>query len=131
MFHLALVSLGLFAAFPGDTPDDASMGYEVLAEMAGRDAGAHVRLASWCDAHGRPAERRKHLLIAVEIAPNHAAVRGLLGEIADKGVWRKPEELVAEFSSDNELAPTLGRYHAAPREDSQYRRSTLATGRVV
>ena len=40
------------------------------------DADAHVRLALWCEAHGLPAERLKHLAIAALIEPGHVTARG-------------------------------------------------------
>ena len=63
---------------------------------AGRDADAHVRLASWCEAHGLNAERHKHLATALEIDPDHAAAHGLLGQVADNGEWRMPGMVVDE-----------------------------------
>jgi hypothetical protein len=108
-----MVCSSLLAAFSADSPaDDNSSRYAAFAAHVGRDASAHLRLASWCDAHGLPAERRKHLLIALEIAPDHAAARGLLGQMADKGRWRTPEEIIADVNGNAELTANLGRYHA-------------------
>ena len=42
-------------------------------------------------------ERHKHLAIALEIAPDHPAVHGLLGQVVDKGEWRMPEAVVEDY----------------------------------
>ncbi len=92
------------------TPEDVRA-YQQAAAALGRDAGAHVRLASWCEAHGLIAERHKHLGIALEIDPDHPAARGLLGELADKGEWRMPAVVIDDHRGDP-AAATLALYHA-------------------
>ena len=113
MFHLALVCCGLLAAMPADspTPEDVSA-YQAAAASAGRDAEAHVRLASWCEAHGLQIERHKHLAIALEIDPDHATAHGLLGQVSDKGEWRMPEAVTEDYRGDAAAKATLARYHA-------------------
>ena len=49
--------------------------YEVAAGKAGKNAAAHVRLALWCEAHGLPAERTKHLNVAVSLETTNALAR--------------------------------------------------------
>jgi hypothetical protein len=51
-----LICAGLLGSSPPDPTD-----YQAAAARAGRDAGAHVKLAVWCEAHGLDAERLKQL----------------------------------------------------------------------
>ncbi len=71
-----------------------------------------MRLACWCEAHGLIAERHKHLAIALEIKPEHAAAHGLLGQIADKGDWRMPAVVIDEHRGDAEGLRKLELYRA-------------------
>jgi hypothetical protein len=84
--------------------------YRAAAAAVGRDAGAHLRLALWCEAHGLSAERLRHLTIAVQLAPGQPAARGLLGQMADGGRWRTPREAAERVLADKERAETLSRY---------------------
>ena len=85
--------------------------YEAARSHAGRDANAHVRLALWCEAQGREAERLKHLAIAVLADPSHATARGLLGLVADRGGWRSPEAVSDRLASDTAHAAALAAYN--------------------
>src|SRR4051794_14673565 len=66
---------------PGDEPDAPASRdeYAALAEKAGRDATAQVRLALWCEERSLGPERLKHLARAVLIEPGNVRARGLLG----------------------------------------------------
>src|ERR1700677_3384942 len=65
--------------------------YQSAAAAARRDPDAHVHLALWCEAHGLTAERIKHLSLAVLSDPSHALARGLMGLVAYRGKWDRPE----------------------------------------
>jgi hypothetical protein len=113
MLHAVMVCCGLLLANPADSPDPEDVrAYQAAAAKVGRDADAHVRLASWCEAHGLNVERHKHLGIALDIDPDNAAARGLLGQVADKGEWRMPGTVVGERQGDAEVSATLALYHA-------------------
>ena len=113
MSHLAMICCGLLAFVPADPPTAEDVtAYQAAAAAANRDPDAHVRLASWCEAHGMQAERHKHLAIALEIAPDHPAAHGLLGQVVDNGEWRMPEVVVEDFRSDAAAKATLAGYHA-------------------
>jgi hypothetical protein len=113
MFYLACSCLSLLVGIQAASlDDDLATAYEALAAKAGRDVGANVRLASWCDANGLATERQKHLQIALETSPDHAAARGLLGQIADQGTWRRAEGVMAGMSAGDQPSSTLGRYQA-------------------
>jgi hypothetical protein len=74
MVHFLIFGSALLPALPDDAPTAAVRLYEAMAEKAGRDPGAHVRLASWCELRGLQIERHKQLTIALEIdlRPAHA-----------------------------------------------------------
>jgi Pretoxin HINT domain len=74
--------------------------YEQARKEAGRDAGAHVRLALWCEAHGMTAERMKHLALAVMYDPTNALARGLMGLVTYKGKWGSPEDVGKMIQDD-------------------------------
>ena len=61
MFHVALVCAGLLVGQTADSPRLPAdlKTYEALKVKAGRDPGAQVKLALWCEAHGLGAERMK------------------------------------------------------------------------
>ena len=120
MVTLVVVCCGLLSALPpeadagGPAPDLASYeaAYDDARAKVGRDADAHVRLALWCEAHGLPAERLKHLAIAALIEPGHATARGLMGLVAHAGGWKRPEAVADRLKADAELGATLEQYRA-------------------
>src|SRR5262245_5691957 len=65
--------------------------YQTAAAASGHDASAHVRLALWCEAHGLPAERTRHLAMAVVLDPANAKARALLGMVEYRDRWQRPE----------------------------------------
>ena len=79
----------------------------------GRDAEAHVRLALWCEAHGLQAERLKHLALAVLTDPTNATARGLMGLVAYRGRWQRPEAVAEKVKADEALAAGAGRVQRA------------------
>jgi hypothetical protein len=108
---LALLGLALAPTAPDDPAPDARAAYLDARSKAGRDADAQVRLALWCEQHGLPAERLKHLALAVLADPAHAAARGLMGQVEDSdGRWRKPEEIVRRTQADPASLEALAEY---------------------
>ena len=118
MVTLVVVCCGLLSALPAESdrpaPDLAAYeaAYKDARAKVGRDADAHVRLALWCEAHGLPAERLKHLAIAALIEPGHATARGLMGLVAHAGGWKRPEAVADRLKADAALAATLEQYKA-------------------
>jgi hypothetical protein len=109
MLRVLLLCSGCFTISPSD--EDLAA-YRAAQATVGRDAGAHVRLAQWCESRGLLSERRKHLAMAVLIDPDHPAARGLLGQVPDDGQWRKPEEVADHIAKDAELGAKLAEYDA-------------------
>src|SRR5260370_29354097 len=113
MFHLAAIYSGLLLALAAVLPTPAEeSAYQAAAASVPRDAGAHVRLAAWCEAHGLENQRYKHLAIALEIAPDHAVAHGLLGQVADNGEWRLPQAVAAKRRGEAQAAATRASYRA-------------------
>jgi hypothetical protein len=86
--------------------------YDTAAAAAGRDAGAHVKLALWCEAHGLTAERQKHLALAVLADPANTIARGLMGLVRDGSAWRRPADIAAKVDTAGGLGATLAEYNA-------------------
>jgi hypothetical protein len=108
MFPLVLVCSALIA----DPPADDLKDYREAAAHAGRDAEAHVRLALWCEAHGLSAERLKHLAIAVLTDPANATARGLMGLVAYRGKWQRPDAVAEQVKADEATAAAMAEYNA-------------------
>jgi hypothetical protein len=89
----------------GFSPSDPSE-YQEAAAKAGRDAGAHLKLAKWCEANGMDAEWLKHLASAVLIDPHNAAAGGMMGLLAYGGRWLLPE-LVGKVVKAGDVIRTL------------------------
>ena len=83
----------------GSTAGDRAT-YDARAAKTGKIAAAHIQLALWCEAHGMTAERAKHLALAVSLDPLNTVARGLLGVVAFKGNWARPEEVERDIQSD-------------------------------
>lgn len=96
-------------------PDTATT-YASLARRAGRDADSQIRLALWCEANGLDAERLKHLALAVLADPGNAAARGLLGQVAYDGRWRRAESVGELVHADTRLASALESYAVKRRK---------------
>lgn len=84
--------------------------YRARAFRTGRDAGSQVGLALWCEERGLTHEGLKHLALAVLMEPSHPAARGLLGQVAHAGRWRRPDDLAALIRDDTRLAASLAEY---------------------
>jgi hypothetical protein len=110
MVPLIVVCTGLLAAEPPAATVDWKA-YRTAAAAAGRDAEAHVKLALWCERQGLEPERLKHLALAVLADPKNATARGLLGLVAYRGRWERPEAVAERVRSDAGLASALEEYH--------------------
>ncbi len=78
-------------------------------------ADDNVALADWCAENGLTAERRKHLLRAIAIDPQHENARSALGHVKVNGIWvaattqparaaaSKPTASARAEQDDNEL----------------------------
>ncbi len=130
MVAIVLVCLGLVAGeegspgAPGGPADVAA--YRAASSKAGRDAGAHVRLALWCEAHGMSAERMKHLALAVMYDPSNALARGLMGLVGYKGKWDRPEVVGKRIEDDPARRALVAEYldrraRTATKPDAQAR----------
>src|SRR4051794_14370727 len=106
MLLTLLVCTGSIAAPPTDriAPDQDRVAYETAEARVGRNSEAHVGLALWCEAHGLEAEKLKHLALAVLIDPKSASARGLLGMVAYRGRWQRPDAVAEEVRADAALA---------------------------
>jgi tetratricopeptide (TPR) repeat protein len=102
MFMMLVLTCGLIgtdAARETATPADLAA-YETARKKAGNDAGAQVKLALWCEAHGLTAERMKHLALAIAADPTNALARGLSGLVSYHGKWSVPEDVGAKMQTD-------------------------------
>src|SRR5262245_31985348 len=107
MLRVLLLCSGCLSVVPEAPSAEDLAAYQAAQATVGRDAEAHVRLALWCESHGLLAERRKHLMMATLIDPEHPTARGLLGQVSDEGRWRKPEEMAEAVGKDADLAAKL------------------------
>jgi Pretoxin HINT domain len=110
MAAIVLMCAGLLGFSPPDLSE-----YQALSARAGKDVGAHVKLAVWCEAHGMGAERLKHLASALWIDPRNAAARGLMGLVAYGGLWLPPEKVGETVKADLALTAKLARYEEKRR----------------
>jgi hypothetical protein len=111
---LVLLCVGLLA-LTGDAPsplETAKGEYEKLRAQSGRTPDDQVKLALWCEARGLPAERVKHLALAVLADPTHATARALLGLVAFEGKWKSPEAIAEAVTSDRARSALLSEYDA-------------------
>jgi hypothetical protein len=103
-------ALLLGSIFLAAAPSDLAA-YQTAAVEAKHDPDANVRLALWCEAHGLQAEKLKHLAFAVLANPTHATARGLLGLVAYRGKWQRPDDVGNKIRSDEAMAATLAEYN--------------------
>ncbi|RUL86710.1 polymorphic toxin-type HINT domain-containing protein [Tautonia sociabilis] len=111
-----LLGIGLGTPVESSSPPAIEDAYQAASRAAGRDPDAQVRLALWCEANGRRADAMRHLALAVLVAPDHFAARGLMGQVRRGASWRRPAEVASE---PDDAA------HAALREEYEGRRSRM------
>ena len=114
MVHAILLCCALFTdgGKPAETKPTAAdrVAYEAARDKAGKNPAAHVQLALWCEAHGFPAERVKHLTLAASLDPSNVLARGLLGLVAFQGKWAKPEQVEQEIQNDPKFQALFREY---------------------
>jgi hypothetical protein len=120
-----LLCLGLVGDAPEQPSPEAQAAYRAARAQAGRDAEAHVRLALWCERHAMPAQRLRHLTLAVLYDPGNATARGLMGLVKDADAWRKPEQVADRIKADAARAAALAQYNgrrdkATMKPDDQF-----------
>ncbi len=109
------------APAPGDRA-----GYEAILKKTAETATAQIQLALWCEAHGMGPERDVHLGRAVKLDPANALARGLLGMVAFKGHWTKPEQVEQATQNDPKFQALFREYlnrrvHTPQKADAQLR----------
>jgi hypothetical protein len=104
-------TLGAFSDDAVATSQKAELvAYKEATAKAGKSANAQVRLALWCEAHGLTAERLKHLSLAVLSEPSNALARGLMGLVAYRGKWERPDQISQAVQSDPERKALIQEY---------------------
>jgi hypothetical protein len=109
----SILLYGALIAFAGDgalTVPSAIGEYKLAAAGAHRDPDAQIRLALWCEAHGLTAERLKHLSLAVLYDPANALSRGLMGLVAYRGKWERPDQVGREVQKDLQYKERIQEY---------------------
>ncbi len=112
MLHAILLCCAMLAdgGKPAETATADRAAYDAAAAKAGKSAVAQVQLALWCEAHGFPAERIKHLDTALSLDPSNALARGLLGLVTFQGKWAKPEQVKKDLDDDPKLHALFREY---------------------
>jgi len=113
MIVASLIYAGLISVLPADSVVSAEdlAAYEAARATVGRDADSHVKLALWCEAHGLQAERTRHLALAVLNNPAHPTARGLMGLVAFRDRWRRPNAVAEQVKADDALLAALAEYN--------------------
>jgi hypothetical protein len=119
----AIVAGALAADGAAASPSDLEA-YRAAQSKAGHDARAHLRLALWCEAHGLEPERLKHLAAAVLYDASNPLARGLLGLLAYRGKWERPEVVGRQIQAEPAYRELIGEYldrraRAATKPDAQ------------
>src|SRR5689334_16358712 len=86
--------LTVFVAAPGS--GDLAREYQAAQASLAGQPDAPVRLALWCEQHGLPYERARHLALALMRNPDDTRARALLGMVKLAGRWRDAESAAAE-----------------------------------
>src|SRR4051794_25755467 len=111
MTHLTALIFAVLVASPPASAADLDA-YEEAQAHVGQAPEAHVKLALWCEERGLKAERLKHLAIAVMTDPTNATARGLMGLVAYRGKWQRPDAVTDKVKSDEALGAALAEYNA-------------------
>ncbi len=90
--------------------------YESVKATAGRGSAANIKLALWCEAHGLPTERVKHLALAVLSDPANVTARGLMGLVAYRGKWISADRVGEAAKGDEALTARLAAYNGRRAE---------------
>ncbi len=103
MFSAMILAVGIGALTDGavpDAPNSDIVSYRAAVAKSGKNPDANIRLALWCEAHGLSAERLKHLSLAVLYDPSNALARGLMGLVAFRGKWDRPDVVGRQIQND-------------------------------
>src|SRR5262249_13705723 len=97
---------------PADSFPNAGLAtYHAEREKAGKTAADQIRLALWCESHDLPAERIKHLVLAIAYDPSNALARGLMGLVGYRGQWKNPDRVKRAVKvtaiEDGEVVPVF------------------------
>lgn len=66
--------------------------YETRARDAAHDVESHWALADWCKANSLMEQRAEQLLLLLDIEPDHAEARKILGHVRHNGRWMTRDE---------------------------------------
>ena len=112
MVHVLLICCVMLGddAKPSANIANDRVAYEAAQKKAGQNPAAHVQLALWCEVHGMPVEREKHLKLAVAFEPGNSLARGLMGLVAFKGAWAKPDQVEQEPQNDPKFQAIFREY---------------------
>ncbi len=112
MVHLLLICCVMLGddAKPAAANANDRIAYEAAQKKVGQNPAAHVQLALWCEVHGMPVQREKHLKLAVALEPGNSLARGLMGLVAFKGAWAKPGQVEQETQNDRKFQAIFREY---------------------
>ena len=78
------------------TVDPAEVEYRRIRPGFADTASDQWALAEWCLEHGLDRQRRTHLKRTIELDPDHAEARRILGYAKHNGEWKTPEQVMTE-----------------------------------
>ena len=78
-----------------DSVSDDEAQYEALARTSPDTVDAHWKLAQWCREHDLRDESDEHLERVLQLEPDHAEARRLLGYRQENGRWMSRDEVMA------------------------------------
>jgi hypothetical protein len=78
-----------------DTTSESEAEYAKLARTSPDTIEAHWKLSEWCREHRLRDESQQHLARILQLDPNHAEARGLLGFHKSGGQWMTRDEVMA------------------------------------
>ena len=128
MVRALLICCAMFGddAIKATPADGDQAGYEAILKKTAETATAQIQLALWCEAHGMGPERDLHLQRAIKLEPGNALARSLLGMMAFKGQWTKPEQVEQATQNDPKFQAIFREYldrrvHTPQKADAQLR----------
>ena len=78
-----------------ESMSDEEVQYEALARTSPDTVDAHWKLAQWCRDHDMRSESDEHLERVLQLDPDHAEARRLLGYRQENGQWMSRDEVMA------------------------------------
>lgn len=103
---------------------------EMLKNTDARDTTALMKLANWCKENRMSSKANKHLKQIIDLDPNHAEAREMLGYVKFEGRWvtkKEQEKLQEEAEAKEKEAAGLVKYNGEwlPKEDVEKLKSGL------